>query len=67
VFAYHVYSIFKDRCKILHYGGQYKPWTKNNKTGMTELETIKMYIDQGKKQYIPIYEITQIWWRVYEG
>jgi len=67
VFAYHVYNIFKDRCKVLHYGGQYKPWITNNKTGLTELESIQLQIDVGKMHYMPMYEVTKIWWDVYES
>lgn len=67
VFAYHVYNIFRDRCKVLHYGGQYKPWIKNKITGLSELETIQMHIDRGKTQYIPMHEVTKLWWSIYEG
>jgi lipopolysaccharide biosynthesis glycosyltransferase len=66
VAAYHTYSIFKKRTKILHYVGCYKPWSRGE-DGSGEREYVqKMYNLNINPAYKLHHEVVELWWNMYE-
>ena len=67
VAAYHTYNIFRERTKILHYVGCFKPWN-NGVFGYTEREYVQMKSKEGiKPAYKSHHAVVEIWWKIYES
>ncbi len=58
------YDILKDRAKILHFNGLYKPWRLRT-DGLMEHEYVSQLTSQGSKVYIGQHEAMQLWWSIY--
>lgn len=66
VAAFHTYGIFRNRTKILHYVGCYKPWD-TREIGLSEREYVASKSEQGiKPAYKLHHEVVEIWWHMYE-
>lgn len=67
VAAYHTYGIFRDRTKILHYIGCYKPWNKGV-YGVSEREYVASKCEQNENSAYKLYhEVTELWWNIYDS
>lgn len=67
VAAFHTYNIFRERTKILHFVGCYKPWG-DKPNGTTEREYVtKRFQEINDEASQSHYNAVELWWEMYES